>query len=239
MIRKTAPRPVFWSAQLLIVLAVPFLLVMTGARLVMTPLFLQIEYTRPGFPFDRFGMSTDDRLQYGPLGIEYILNGEDITFLGDLRLPPELCAPPRADGCPMFNRAELRHMHDVKVVASALFLAAFVVAITAAAVGYWLWRTAKLRLYDAIFQGASVTLGLIGAIILLVFAAWDYFFTLFHSLFFEDGTWQFLFSDTLIRLYPQQFWFDAALTMGTFTTLGALGLLFLTWQMRRRTLALS
>ena len=40
--------------------------------------------------------------------------------------------------------------------------------------------------------------------------------------FFEDGTWQFYYTDTLIRLYPEQFWFDASLTVGIMTTLTAL-----------------
>jgi uncharacterized membrane protein len=37
------------------------------------------------------------------------------------------------------------------------------------------------------------------------------FFTAFHSLFFEGDSWLFLFSDTLIRLFPIRFWQDAFL----------------------------
>jgi integral membrane protein (TIGR01906 family) len=57
--------------------------------------------------------------------------------------------------------------------------------------------------------------------------AWDTFFTAFHQLFFAGGTWVFAYSDTLIRLFPEQFWFDAALTVGGLTLLGALALLLL------------
>jgi integral membrane protein (TIGR01906 family) len=37
------------------------------------------------------------------------------------------------------------------------------------------------------------------------------FFTAFHSLFFEGDSWLFLYSDTLIRLFPIRFWQDAFL----------------------------
>lgn len=40
---------------------------------------------------------------------------------------------------------------------------------------------------------------------------------LFHELLFEPDTWYFPTSDTLIRLYPEQFWFDSALTIGGIT----------------------
>ncbi|NDJ62146.1 MAG: DUF1461 domain-containing protein, partial [Chloroflexi bacterium] len=68
----------------------------------------------------------------------------------------------------------------------------------------------------------------------LVITNWDYFFTLFHNLFFESGTWQFLYSDTLIRLFPEQFWFDAALIIGGFNVIMSLGVLGITWRWGRR-----
>jgi uncharacterized membrane protein len=37
------------------------------------------------------------------------------------------------------------------------------------------------------------------------------FFVGFHSLFFEGDSWLFLYSDTLIRLFPIRFWQDAFL----------------------------
>jgi hypothetical protein len=38
----------------------------------------------------------------------------------------------------------------------------------------------------------------------------------------------FLYEDTLIRLFPEQFWFDAALFIGALTVIGAVVTLFLT-----------
>jgi integral membrane protein (TIGR01906 family) len=197
----------------------------------MLPFFMQVEYTRPGFPPDPYGFSTEDRLQYGPLGIAYMLNREGIDFLGDQRLPGELCYPSQDDSCAMFNPLELRHMEDVKLVAQGIFvfgLGAAILALLGAAI---LARFAGIQaLHRAIMQGGLLTIGLIVTIVLLAVTAWDLFFTAFHDVFFEPGTWQFFYSDTLIRLYPEQFWFDASLTVGVLTTIGALLLLGFSWR---------
>jgi integral membrane protein (TIGR01906 family) len=50
------------------------------------------------------------------------------------------------------------------------------------------------------------------------------FFTLFHDLFFASGSWQFEFSDSLIRLFPLPFWEDAFLFAGVLDILGGLAL---------------
>ncbi|MEO0599678.1 MAG: DUF1461 domain-containing protein, partial [Chloroflexota bacterium] len=61
--------------------------------------------------------------------------------------------------------------------------------------------------------------------------AWDFFFTQFHNVFFEQGTWRFYYSDTLIRLYPERFWFEASLVVGVLTVVGALVILGISWWM--------
>ena len=224
-------------ARLIIIIAVPVLLVIGFTRLAMTPQFLQFEYNRTGFPADFYGFTTTDRLAYGPLGVDYILNGEDIRFLANRRLPASLCYLPEANAidCPMFNELELKHMEDVKFVATAVFLAGLGIAMfSVASVCYLLYSERQLLLLRSVMQGSLLTLSLIIAIIAVALAAWDLFFDTFHALFFEDGTWRFYYSDTLIRLYPEQFWFDASLLIGTLTTISALALLALTWNASRR-----
>ena len=63
-----------WLATLLI----PVFLIGLGVRLLLTPLFLQIEYNLPNFPPDEYGFTTQDRLHWGPYGINYLLNNADI-----------------------------------------------------------------------------------------------------------------------------------------------------------------
>lgn len=208
-----------------ITLATPLLLVMISIRLIMTPLFLQIEYTRPGFPEDFYGFSTEDRLQYAPFAIDYLMNGDGIDFLSNLDFP---------DGTAMYNARELRHMHDVKIVTQFAYAAAAIVGLIVIVAAYTLWRMNRLMLRNAIFQGSIFTLGIIAAIVLIAILNWDTFFTGFHQLFFASGTWRFEYSDTLIRLFPEQFWFDAALVIGGLTVLGALALLTIAWRWKTR-----
>ncbi|HEU4745662.1 MAG TPA: DUF1461 domain-containing protein, partial [Anaerolineales bacterium] len=60
--------------------------------------------------------------------------------------------------------------------------------------------------------GLAVTVGLIVVIGMVINpdVFWS-FFAGFHSLFFEGDSWLFLYSDTLIRLFPIRFWQDAFL----------------------------
>jgi integral membrane protein (TIGR01906 family) len=215
-------KPLATILHVYLVLAVPALLVIGSVRLVMNTQFLNFEYNRSGFPQDRYGFSTEGRMNYGQHGIIYLLNDADISYLADRTLPGALCYPPQEDECSMFNADELSHMEDVKIVAKGIFLFSLYAALVAIASGLLLCKRvsiAALRL--SLMQGSLLTLGLIGTIILLAITAWDVFFTTFHGFFFAEGTWRFYNSDTLIRLYPEQFWFDISLVIGGLTTLGA------------------
>ena len=70
-------------------------------------------------------------------------------------------------------------------------------------------------------------MGLVLAMILYLAINFRQLFTNFHRIFFEGDTWLFKFSDTLIRLFPMQFWQDAFIAAGALTFLGGLALWFL------------
>jgi len=211
-----------WLAQTLITVLIPPLLVLIAARLVMTPLFLSFEYNRADFPEDVYGLTREERLEYAPYALNYLLNGEPISYLGDLRFD---------SGLELFNERELGHMEDVKVVTQAAFGAAIFAGLLIIALGVLLRRD-RLRLAAALRNGAILTLALVAAIALTAIFNWEFFFTEFHRIFFESGTWQFLYSDTLIRLFPEQFWFDAALTIGGLTIISALVVFFITFRIK-------
>jgi integral membrane protein (TIGR01906 family) len=211
-------------AQGAIMISFPLLLVLIAVRLVMTPLFLQVEYNRPGFPADPYGFNRQDRLQYAPYALDYLLNGAGIEYLGDLRF---------ADGTPLYNENELHHMYDVKQVTQVAFAAAVIGGLIALAAAGYLWRRGRDELRRALFFGALFTLAIVAAIIILAVFNWEFFFVTFHQLFFQSGTWYFPTSDTLIRLFPEQFWFDAAIAIGSMTVLVALLVFGITWRLGR------
>jgi integral membrane protein (TIGR01906 family) len=201
--------------RLVLTILLPVLLVLGSVRLMMTPLWVQIEYNRPGFPEDVFGFTTEERLTYAPLAIEYLVNDAGIDFLGDAQ---------SLDGRMLYTERELEHMYDVKVVTQVAFQVLLVAAVVAVLVGGILLNRPQTRthFWRAVRDAGLITLGAIAAIVIGAVLAWNAFFTAFHNLFFAEGTWQFLYSDTLIRLFPEQFWFDTAIVIGVLTGIGAL-----------------
>lgn len=224
--RAAVPGWLLWTLRLLVIVSIPPLLVLTSVRLVATEAFLRFEYHRPGFPADRYGFTLADRLEYGPYGVRYLHNNDDISYLGNLEY----------DGQPLFRAKELQHMEDVKVVSRAAFRVhtvwglVFVVMIAVLA-----WQPSGRRcLREAISGGGVLTLSLIITLLVFAFASWDFFFDSFHGIFFEGDSWLFYNSDSLIRLYPEQFWFDAALTIGLLTIGGAMACVGGVWYWEQR-----
>lgn len=211
-----------------LMMCVPPLLLLIAIRLVMTPAFLQIEYQRPGFPADPYGMTTDQRLEYGPKVLDYLVANQPLRVLTELTL---------ANSGVLFTVPELGHLRDVQQVAQVGFLALWIIGGVAVVCTVIVARRAGRRsIAHALRLGAWLTIGLIAAIALTAVLAWDTFFTVFHQLFFQGGTWIFAYSDSLIRLFPEQFWFDAAITVGALTVGGAVLFLVAAWRLDRGTL---
>lgn len=216
----------------IITVGLPLALILINARLLMSNAFLNWEYNRPGFPEDRYPpesdfMSRERRLEYAPLALDYLFNDEGIEFLGDQTFP---------DGRPLYNERELSHMLDVKIVTGNLMvfgytlIAALLISIAVMAAS----PASRGDLLRGLMWGGLLNAALILLGLALVATSFYWLFTQFHNLFFAEGTWVFLYSDTLIRLFPIQFWTDAfALMFG-----GALaeGLLIsgVCWRLLRR-----
>ena len=206
-------------------LLVPLVLIGTALRILLTPIFFNIEYRMPYFPADDFGFTQQDRLKWAPYAVEYLVNTADISYLGDLKFE---------DGNSLYNDRELSHMADVKnVVRGALniwfiSLAILVLLAMLAWRGDWIHEYINgLRRGGMWMIGFAVALGLIAGVGIAanpnVF--WQ-FFTFFHTLFFEGDSWLFYYSDTLIRLFPIRFWQDAFLAAAILALGGGAGLAF-------------
>lgn len=187
----------------LIAAAVPIVLVMTVVRLVTLPWYPAWEYAKPGFPADPLAMSKSERLR---------LAREAIAFLNMPRGAVRLDASRFDDGTVAYNAREVSHMDDVKLVYDRLTAGALIVLVIALAA---VWGLVRLghgpAVWGALSDGALFTL-----LVLIALGAWmlvgfNAFFTAFHGIFFEGGTWLFAETDTLIRLFPLQFWSDAGI----------------------------
>lgn len=211
--------------QVMVAVFFPVILLAAAVRAVTTPLFLWVEYHRPGFPADSYGFSTEDRMTYGSYTMDYILNWAPARYLGDLV---------NADGDQLFLDSEVGHMADVKGVLATGFVVATVLALLAVAACIYLARKYPGGIRRALFAGATATLVLAIALAVAGILAWETFFTQVHALFFADGTWTFRLDDTLIRLFPAQFWIDAAAAVGAIVLIGSVLTLVLTWPTKAR-----
>jgi len=212
------------AARWLLQVLIPVVLVLTSVRLLLTRGFIRLEYSLPGFPEDRYGFTQTDRLQQAPIALAYLLNDAGIDFLGDLRFE---------DGTPVYNDRELSHMIDVKMVVRGALRIWWIGALLALGLGLLIWRYAGGSALGASLEaGSKITLGLMLAIVLGLVLAFSVLFVGFHQVFFDPNTWTFLFSDTLIRLFPERFWQVAfgAVALGTGAMAGTL------WALARRIL---
>jgi len=213
-----------------IAITLPVVIVLSDVRLLINPWYLEFEYRTPGFPADPYGFSLQDRLKYAKIAAEYLVNPASISFLGDLRFPtgqqaPEPSCSYMTDCTHLYNDRELEHMLDVKNVVRGAMVVLEVCLAILLLLAVWAWRGQwQDRYLLGLQRGGILVLVFLGLIILFVLVAFNYIFVIFHEIFFKAGTWTFLYSDTLIRLFPERFWQDTFLMVGGLSI--AIGLLF-------------
>lgn len=104
-------------------------------------------------------------------------------------------------------------MHDVsalvRILAGVVLLAAVIAAIC------WVWLRGEPRRRGRILLIAGSVVGAAAILLAGTFAvAFEPAFLFFHEIFFPPGTYLFEPGSRLITLFPEAFWFDAALAAG-------------------------
>jgi integral membrane protein (TIGR01906 family) len=219
--KPVAPRVL----QVLLAIFFPLVLLILAVRAVASPLFLWVEYNRPGFPGDGYGFSTDDRMTYGSYAVDYLSNWAGPRYLGDLV---------HRSGDKLFKDGEVGHMADVKLVILSTFGAGVLLALVSLFAILYLRKRSSGGVRRGLFAGSIITLVLILGLGTLAVLGWQQFFTEFHRIFFAEGSWTFSLDDTLIRLFPGQFWIDAGMVIAGLVLVTAVVTLVLTWPTRRR-----
>jgi integral membrane protein (TIGR01906 family) len=206
----------------LVALAVPLILVVNGVRVLATDTFVEWELGRDGFPPDRYGFDTDQRTALAKLGLRSIEPGsEGIVLLERATLPT---------GSPAFGERELTHMRDVRRLFGAALRLQLVALLAIVALGLLLWRTSLRSAVPAgLLAGSLATLAIAVLAVPVILLGFDGFFVRFHEIFFSGDSWQFSNADTLIRIYPEQFWIDVSRITAGLAVLQAIVLAALAW----------
>jgi integral membrane protein (TIGR01906 family) len=195
---------------------VPVALIFLGVRILLSSAFLNLEYRMPGFPADNYGFSREERLKWSKVAVQYLVNDSNLDFLGELTF---------SDGTPLYNDRELSHMLDVKKVVKPLLSIGYISWGILIGLGLIAYRINWHREYrKGLRFGGTIMISLIAIIGIFALISFWKFFTFFHSIFFEGDSWLFLYSDTLIRLFPLRFWQDAFLLAGVIILGGSLAL---------------
>jgi integral membrane protein (TIGR01906 family) len=223
----------------LVVLAMPFFLGLGVVRLAIASgeRYVRYEYGKANFTPDLARYSEADRQALGLqpfsheerealalVAVDYLQRrepAEEVIFLLDeQRLP--------GTDRPLYNEAEIDHMIDVKNVTDAIGRV-WLISAGIVVIGLLLlalrsphrWLAAR-----ALFHGGIATTAVLLFIALFILLVWDVFFVQFHELLFPPESWTFNYSDSLIRLFPEMFWFDfgvlisvSALAAGLLVTL--------------------
>jgi len=198
----------------LVTLTIPVIISVLSILILLSPIFTNLEYRRPGFPEDNYGFTTSERLEFGNQTRRYLISNDTLEDLQQLVFE---------NGDPIYIERELTHLEDVKIVLQGVLR----VFYGAAAVFVLGGLIARMRSWqdiylEAIFLGGKITAGLLVMILLLTLVSFQALFTNFHLLFFEGGSWLFFYSDSLIRLFPVQFWQDIFLVFGILTLAGGI-----------------
>ena len=198
----------------LVALSIPIIISVLSILVLLSPIFTNLEYRRPGFPDDSYGFTTAERLDFGNQTRRYLISNNTLEDLQQMVFE---------DGDPIYIERELSHLEDVKIVLQGV-LKVFYGAAAVYVLGGLIarsrgWQTSYLK---AISLGGKITAGILVMILFLTLISFQALFTNFHLLFFEGDSWLFSYSDTLIRLFPVQFWQDIFLVFGILTLAGGI-----------------
>ncbi len=198
----------------LVTLSIPIIVSVLSILVLLSPIFTNLEYRRPGFTDDSYGFTTAERLDFGNQTRRYLISNNTLEDLQQLVFE---------NGDPIYIERELSHLEDVKIVLQGV-LKVFYGAAAVYVLGGLIarsrgWQNIYLK---AIFLGGKITAGLLVMILFLTLISFQALFTNFHLLFFEGDSWLFFYSDTLIRLFPVQFWQDIFLVFGILTLAGGI-----------------
>jgi len=203
---------------------IPVILILGSARLLATDTYLAFEYGKASFPPDLYGFTSQQRFILASTNIHYVR----------AHLPNDELAKQTLDGVPVYNEREVTHMADVQAVFQIIlrvWQAAFILILL---IGVILIQNGEQKRFASAIQwGGLLSSGLILTIALFAIFAWQTWFELFHRFLFVPGSWLFSYTDTLIRLFPVEFWFDATLTISILTFVSGVLLAFIGWRGQR------
>ena len=207
-----------WVTWALFIVAIPLFLI-TGS--------VTWAFNSPGLFNDGFekysisrnsGITNNDLRRVGADIRSYINSGDE-----PLSVQTRILGEKRA----LFNDREVAHMKDVKQLVRGVYVLALASAVYLAfmtSIGFVVQRGRFVGLFaKRLAWGGGLTLVLLMVFGIVASVGFDSVFLKFHQLSFANDFWQLdPRTDYLVRIFPQDFWFDATLWVVVRAIAGAL-----------------
>ncbi len=208
-----------WPVPALFGLAMALLVLLTGPLLLFNPWFVSFEQGRNDVP---------QLLATTQAQVDRVTS----SMLCDLVICSGDFGEGIADGPPLLTSAERSHMRDVGHLVRLLVLV-WIGALVVAVAGAIVLRRERHRMGRALLTAGAAVGSL--AVVLAAFFAIDFeqAFLDFHAVFFPEGNFLFGPDSNLLRLFPQNFWFEVALTAGMAIILSGLVVMTVGWRLWR------
>ena len=214
----------------LIMLAMPFFLAFAVITLVISPAYPRWAYSLDSFPPDPYGFSQEQRLDLALVAIDYLQqrgSPAETIYLLEEQIEPNT-------GNALYNEREIGHMIDVKRLTDLIRqLTSILGVVVIGGLGLLLWQ-ARPQALRALRDGGLFGSGLLLVLALFIGVGWEVFFVRFHELLFPPDSWMFPLSDSLIRLFPEVFWFYVGIIISGTTLLLSIIVAIVGWFLVRR-----
>ena len=217
------PKWLVRTVQVIVAVALPLVLLLGNIQLVAHKRFANYEYGKASFPADSavpfggYSLPKAERTALAEAALQSIIGPEGMRALEEARF--------LETDAPAFSAREIGHMRDVRWLfnrARTIYWVALAALFGGGAALFWWSRRPNQGpqlLARPLLVSSMVTLSVAAALGLYMLLNFGSFFTEFHHVFFEGSTWLFRRDDTLIRLFPTAFWFDAATIIAGLTVL--------------------
>ena len=203
---------------LLLALAVAVLIAISGPLLLFNPWFVSAEQARHDVP---------GRLATSQAEVDRVTG----AILGDIWTGGDFTVSLRDDQ-PLLDPDERSHMRDVGSLVRLLGTLAVVSALVVL-FGLLTLRHERRRVGRLLLLSAGIV-GCLAVVLAAIFAvAFDQAFLAFHRIFFPQGNFLFGPDSNLLRLFPEPFWFEAALVAGLAIVVSALVVTLVGWRLWR------
>jgi integral membrane protein (TIGR01906 family) len=181
------------------------------------------------YGFDKFEVSVTTGLDQEELSL---VARELIHYFNSDQEFIKIYAVKDGEPFPIFNEREVVHLKDVKgifrLVYNLLLGTGLYVCLYFGLNLFW-WQERR-SLARGLVWGSCITLGLMAITGVMVAVDFEWFFRQFHLISFANDFWMLNpATDYLIMLFPQEFWFEAAIYCAVAAAVGALILGGLGW----------